>query len=214
MNKQKLSLFLLLIAFAISVVWSFYSFPRQKTVASLKYSNGQAATEKRKQPPAKNQSSQTKGSVSEERVLRVDLLEKNDSVFKGYKRNIFKPVFIDELLQMKQKAGTIKQTIIPQKTVQIAKPAQPQRQIAEPEPPRSALARFTFLGFLQKDGKKTIFLTKGKEIILVKNGERFSSGKYEVRSLTDHALTIVVIENGEEIVVPLLENRPLIAAAK
>lgn len=218
MNKQKLTLFVLLIIFAISLGWSFYAAPRQKTVENLKYSNGQTAIEKRKPAvPAKSSNSPTKAATNDERVLRVDLLEKSDSSFKGYKRNIFKPVFVDELLQMKQKTVAMKPPASTQKLAQqTVKPAQqpPIAVVAKPEPPRSALARFTFLGFLQKDGKKTIFLTRDKDIILVKNGERFSGGRYEVRSLTDQALTIVVVENGEEIVVPLLENRPLIAAAK
>lgn len=215
MNKQKLTLFILLILFILALGWSFYSAPRQKTVATLKYAPGQKASEIRKPVAAVKPTKRLKSDQSgDERVVRLDLLDKSASSFKGYKRNIFKPVFVDELAVMKQKAAALKILPVPQKPVVPVKQPPQQPQVASPETPRTALARFTFLGFLQKDGKKTIFLTKDKEIILVKSGERFSGGRYEVRSLTDQALTILVIENGEEIVVPLTENKPLLAAVK
>lgn len=212
MNKQKLALFVLLILFLVALAWSFYATPRQKTVSTLKYVAGQKAIETRKPVIAVKQSSNSKKeSVDVERVLRLDLLTTDKTYFKGYKRNIFKPVFLDELAQMKQKKSAFKIAALNSKESAMPKFSSQLPQIAQPEAPRSVLARFTFLGFVQKDGKKTIFLSKDKEIILVKNGERFSGGRYEIRSLTEQALTILVVENGEEIVVSLAENRPLIA---
>jgi len=72
------------------------------------------------------------------------------------------------------------------------------------------MATFTFLGFLKKDNKKTIFLSNGKEIFVVKKGDKIS-GKYDVTSVTEEALTITSIQSGGEIVIPLVENRPLAA---
>ena len=34
------------------------------------------------------------------------------------------------------------------------------------------MARYTFLGFLQKDNRKTVFLSRDKEIVLVKKGDK------------------------------------------
>lgn len=211
MNKQKLTLLIVVVLFLCAIAYSFYAMPRQKSVAELKYTTGQKATSPRKTFAVKKTVGDSKKQVSNERVLRLDLLTEQRQGFKGYKRNVFKPVFVDELELMKQKAIT---RTMPQINKIIPSP-QPviQTQIAKPEAPRAALAQFTFLGYLEKDGKKTLFLTKDKEIILVKNGERFSGGKYEISSLTDKLLTILVVENGEEIVVPLFENRPLVASA-
>ena len=71
------------------------------------------------------------------------------------------------------------------------------------------MAQFTFLGFLEKDRHKTIFLAQGKDIFLVKKGERLA-GKYEAVAITDEALTIRVIgEGNNEIIIPLFENQAL-----
>ena len=71
------------------------------------------------------------------------------------------------------------------------------------------VAKFTFLGFLQKDNRKTIFLSKGNEIILVKKGHKIS-GKYEVANITNDALTINLLNSSEQVVIPLMENKALV----
>ena len=48
---------------------------------------------------------------------------------------------------------------------------------------------------------------------LVKKGDKFA-GRYEAKSVTDQALTIVATDSGEEIIIPLLENQPLVAAGR
>jgi hypothetical protein len=80
-----------------------------------------------------------------------------------------------------------------------------------PQPETVALARFTFLGFLKKDAQRTIFLGKDNDIVLVKKGDKIA-GRYEATSITDQALTLFVTDTGGEIVIPLIENRPLAAA--
>jgi hypothetical protein len=141
-------------------------------------------------------------------VLRLDLLNREQPVFKGYRRDIFRPIFVDELKLMKQQAAA-KPALPPPPPLKSGPPVV--LPPAMPEPPRRELARFTFLGFLKKDNQKTIFLTKDKDIVLVKKGDKLPGG-YEAASITDQALTILVIDTGEEIVIPLLENRPLTAA--
>jgi hypothetical protein len=138
------------------------------------------------------------------------LLERDQSGFKGYRRNIFKPIFIDEIAMMKLKAVAIKPPPLPPVAPPPPKIEPP---VAQPETLQSTLARFVFLGYLKKDNRKTIFLSKDKEIILVRKGDKFA-GRYEAKSITDQALTIVATDTGEEIIIPLLENQPLVAAGK
>jgi len=83
-------------------------------------------------------------------------------------------------------------------------------QVVEPTPMQREMATFTFLGFLKKDNRKTIFLSNDKEIFVVKKGDKIS-GKYDVTALTEEAITITSLESGGEIVIPLVENRPLAA---
>ena len=196
MNRQRLILSILLVLLLSALVWGYLNRPRQKTVNSLKNAPGVRAQTVRKQdaPPT---------SAISGNVLRLDLLDREQPLFKGYHRNIFKPVFVDEL-KMMQKAAAVKPVPPP---VHVQKPA-PVLPVVMPEPPRRELARFTFLGFLKKDNRKTIFLSKDKDIFLVRVRD-VMAGRYEATSLTDQALTILVRDSGEEIVIPLLENRAL-----
>ena len=130
----------------------------------------------------------------------MDLLDKDVSGFSGYRRNIFKPLFVDEIKVTKQKAVALKP---PPKPV----PA----PVVEPvliQPEAAPLARFTFLGFLKKGTVKTIFLANEKDILLVKKGDKLA-GRYEATDISDQALTLTVTDTGDEIVIPLIENRPL-----
>jgi hypothetical protein len=209
MNRQRLALFILLILLLLAIVWSYISYPRPKTVSPLKYPPGSHLTaEKKRVTTVAPQAPRNQASS-----LRLDLLEQEQSGFKGYRRDIFKPIFVDELKIMKQKAAAVMPAL---------PPAQPAKTVPAPPPiaappvtqqdvTRTELARFTFLGFLKKDNRKTIFLAKDKDIILVKKGDTFA-GRYQAASITDQALTILVTDTGEEIVIPLIESRQLAAA--
>lgn len=203
MNRQRLILFVLVILFGVAVIWSYTAMPRPKTVSTLKYSPGQQL--KTGALTAKS----LPGTAADSRVLKIGLLEQEKLSFKGYRRNIFKPVFVDELKLLKQKASAVKPPpplpVPPVKTAPV-EPVQP--VVAQPE--SAALARFTFLGFLKKGAHRTIFLAKDKDIILVKKGDKVA-GRYEASSITDQALTLLVTDTGDEIVIPLIENRPLSA---
>jgi hypothetical protein len=215
MNRKKLALFILLIVLALALVWSFMSVPRQKTVTTLKYAPGQTQPTLKTAvaTPAANAVKQisSPAATGDERTLRLDLLEREQSGFKGYRRNIFKPIFSDEIKLMKQKAVAIKPPPIP--PVAVLPPKVEPPPVAQPETLQKTLARFVFLGYLKKDNRKTIFLSKDNDIILVRKGDRFA-GRYEAKSVTDQALTIVATDSGEEIIIPLIENQPLIAAGK
>jgi len=136
-------------------------------------------------------------------TLRLDLLDRQLPDFKGYRRNIFRPIFVDETKMAQVKAATRnRHPVLPPPPPPV--PVQPMVM----EPPRPELAKFTFLGFLQKDKRKIIFLSRDKEIILVKKGDIFA-GRYEASSISDQVLTIRVTDTGEEIVIPLMEYAAL-----
>lgn len=201
MNRQRLILFILVIVLVLAVIWSYSAIPRPKTVAALKSAPGQQAKTAAVKPVTQA------AEAVDSRVLKLNQLDQVQSSFKGYRRNIFKPIFVDELKLLKQKAVAVKPPQLPpppplppQKTV----PAEP--VVAKPE--AAPLARFTFLGFLKKDSQRTIFLAKDKDILLVKKGDKIA-GRYEASSITDQALTLLVTDTGDEIVIPLIENRPL-----
>ncbi|MDU0459785.1 MAG: type II secretion system protein PulP [Geobacteraceae bacterium] len=198
MNRQRLILFILVIVLVCAVIWSYNAIPRLKTVAESKQPTVQQAKAVVVKPKA------TLDETVDSRVLKIGLLEQERTGFKGYRRNIFKPVFADELKLLKQKAVAVKPPQLPPPPATQAVATVP--VVARPE--TAPLARFTFLGFLKKDAQKTIFLAKDKEIILVKKGDKIA-GRYEASSITDQALTLLVADSGDEIVIPLIENRPL-----
>jgi len=202
MNRQKAILAGTLAIFACSLVYSFLHMPKLEKVEKLTYQPGMTAQPKK--------TAQTRGS--DDVRIRLDLLERKQAGLPAGGRNIFQSLF----------DGGIKKPSIPlpppppppprplvPPPVQV--PTVP--QVIEPTPLQREMARFTFLGFLKKENRKTIFLSDGKEIFLVKKGDKISS-KYDVTALTDEALTITSIQDGGEIVIPLVENRPLAAPRK
>lgn len=195
MNRQRLILFILVILFAASVLWSYSTMPRLKTVSSLPAKPAGQQTVRVAAPAKRPVRPADDGSR-----LKMDLLDKDVSGFSGYRRNIFNPLFVDEMKVTKQKAVALKP---PPKPV----PA----PVVEPvliQPEAAPLARFTFIGFLKKGTVKTIFLAKEKDILLVKKGDKLA-GRYEATDISDQALTLTVTDTGDEIVIPLIENRPL-----
>ncbi|QEM67894.1 hypothetical protein FO488_06810 [Geobacter sp. FeAm09] len=209
MNRQRLILFILLIALVAAVIWSFWATPRPKVAPTLKYAPGQrgaagSGTPGRPAPPP--------ALPSDARILRLGLLDQGQDLFKGYRRNIFKPLFVDEIKVMQNRAAALKQV----KPPPLPPPPAPPPKIAPPLTPaeeraqqtRRELARFVFKGFLSKDQQKTIFLSKDSAIFLVKKGDIFEK-RYKAASITEQALTIQVTDTGEEIVIPLMENLSL-----
>ncbi len=199
MNRQRLILFVLVILFGVTALWSYSAMPRLKTVSMP--TNKPSPVVRKPVVTAKEKT----GRVADDGTkLHVELLDVETETFKGYRRNIFRPIFIDELKMKKQKAVAL---IPPPKIVPALPPVQP--AIVQPEAP--PLARFTFLGFLKKGAVRTIFLSKDQDILLVKKGD-IIAGRYQATEISDQALTLTVTDTGDEIVIPLLENRPLATA--
>jgi len=196
MNRQKLVLSVLLALFAVSLVYSFWRMPRQKTVSTLTHTPGAA--------PGKTVTSGQK--VFDDKKLRLDLLERSTGQFSGFKRNIFQPLFQEKrIVHAGPPARTAKPVPLPAPSQAIPSP--------QPSPVQRDMAQFTFLGFLKKDNRKTIFLTSNNEIFLVKKGDRIA-GKYEVVNISDEMIAIHSLENNGEIIIPLIENRPLQVAGQ
>ena len=194
MNRQKLLLFLVLILLIIAVGYAYFRTPRQKAVTQLKFASGGAPSDRTPREAAPK---------PDEKKLHLELLDRNAATFSGFKRNIF---WLPPL----------------KSTIRIPPPPPPPPPPPSPPPPpppaavpdeasvaKAEMAKFTFLGFLQKDARKTIFLSKDNEIILVKKGDRIA-GRYEVANITDDVLTINSIPDGGQIAIPLLENMPLL----
>ena len=198
MNRQKLVLFLLLLVLAGSVAYSVLRAPKEQRVAALKYRPGDSAS------VAAGRGAAAPKAKADESKLHLELLDRNLPRFAGFRRNIFSPIFKEEV-----KLPPFKALPPPPKPVRALPPpplppAQPSaQQIADSE-----LAKFTFLGFLEKNGEKTVFLSSNDEIFLAKKGSNLGP-KFQVTGLSNDAITIKSVAGGREMVIPLVENRAL-----
>ena len=209
MNRQKLALFLLLIGLAGSLAYAFLRFPRQQEVATPKNRPGARATVIRKSTAAPAKDAADSGR------LNIEALEQEIPGFSGFRRNIFSPLFRDESEQ-----AALRLPPPPPPPLKLPPPPPPVPMAAVPPPPppppppsqrqmdEAELGRITFLGFLKKNGEKTVFLAMNNEIILAKKGSKVGT-KFQVTDLTDEAITIKSVNSEGQMVIPLVENRSL-----
>jgi hypothetical protein len=192
MSRQKMVLALLLVIFAISVAYSLLRRPQQRTLDKLKYT-----------PGVKADSARITDRSLDGRKLRLDLLDRELPRFSGFHRNIFRPIFSDEMHLPSVAAKHVLPVSPPQPVIAPPPVVKSPAQVAMED-----VGRFTFLGYLQKGNRRTIFLTKDNEIILLRKGDKIS-GKYEVAAISEEVMTIKLLQGGEQIVIPLQQNRTL-----
>lgn len=204
MNRQRLILAVFLGLFCCSLLYGYLRMPRQKKVDKLKFVTGMTA------PVAAAPAGRDADNVR----LRLDLLDARPGRSSSGGKNIFYGIFTEAPkkaavpLPLPPPPPPPKPQPLPPVDVKPTPPV-----VSEPTILQREMATFTFLGFLKKDNRKTIFLSNGKEIFLVKKGDKIA-GKYDVTALTDEALTISSVHDGGEILIPLIENKPLSAPRK
>lgn len=202
MNRRRLLLSALVLALVASGIWGFLNYPRQKTVAKLKYPPGTRAVADKPRTALVRPGA----SAGESRLLRIDLLEQVPP-YTQYRRNIFSPLFVDRETFMQQQAAA-EAARAAKAAVKALPPAVPAKPPPQPTGIQSELSAFKFHGFLQKDGRKTVFLAKGRDITPLKEGASFA-GRFVVTSITEQVLILKANGTGEEIIIPLIENEPL-----
>lgn len=73
---------------------------------------------------------------------------------------------------------------------------------------QKAVATFTFLGFIESERVKTIFLSRENEIFIVKKGDSILN-EYMIKEITDAKIVIATADGSEVLEITLVENRPL-----
>lgn len=199
MNRKKLVLCLLLLIFAGSVAYSFLGGPKEERATT---------PQKEGETPAGRKAAAAPAGQADATRLHLELLDRELPRFAGFRRNIFSPIFRDEA-----KPPPFKPLPPPPPPVRALPPPPRPVQAAPPPPPPAPvedreLAKFTFLGFLKKNGEKTVFLSNNGEIFLAKKGSGVGA-RFVVTDLTDDAITIRSVAGGNEVVIPLVENKAL-----
>ena len=190
MNRQKLLLLILLLLLVIAVVYAYLRMPKQQSVGRLKYTSGVSQVKINPETTQQN-----------DKKINISLLDTQLSRPSGYKRNIFRLAPLKSSIPV-----SLPPPPLPPPPPPTITPSPPPP--APPSPVRAEMAKFTFLGFLKDESRKTIFLSKDQEIILVKKGDKIAN-RFEVTNLTDEALTISSTTESGQIVIPLVENSPL-----
>lgn len=195
MNRQKLLLSALLGILVLSIAYSFWKMPRQKSIDKLTFAPGSVAKRDKAVAPLLPPSMR----------VHLDLLDRTPESFSGFKRNIFGAIGQENRVVVAKHSRKSKKVAVV--------PPLPPPPVPQPPPVQRDMAQLTFLGFLKKDNKKTIFLTGNNEIFLVKKGDVIM-GRYKVSDITNEALTVRSSLDGAETVIPLIENRPLIVSGQ
>jgi len=189
MNRKKLLLCALLLVLLLALFYAFWASPRQERIAR----SGSSSPRTTASPAT---------SKGDDRVVRLDLLEQSGGEFKGIQRDLF---------------GTL---YPPPKVVKRPPPpvvVPPPPPVVRPPTPveivRRELARFTFMGYLRKQERWTIFLSAGSEIFLVQEGDRFGqNNQFHAVEITPQQLVIEQASQGR-IVIPLVEKQPLVPSS-
>ncbi len=116
--------------------------------------------------------------------LRLDLLDAPRPPYKGIKKNIFSPLKFP----------------VPKSSKKEPTPEVKAEPVVKPPPPPSPLETFRssvrFMGFLEKDKDRTVFLTRGDDVFLVKRGD-IIEGRFRVAEITDTLLRFSDEVSGE-----------------
>lgn len=189
MNRKRLLLTVLLLVLAGALVYAYLAMPTRERLAAR---NG---TEN----PGR---SAVATAAPEGTELRLDLLEEKQEPFPGYRKNIFGSI----LPPPPEPAPAPKPVAPPPPTPQPAPEPAPAPSSAQRE-----LARFTFLGYLEKEGEKSVFLGRDENLFVVSQGSRFGSeNQFRVAELTPEQLTITQQGDERRIVVELVDQSPLV----
>lgn len=192
MNRKRLLLAALVGLLLLSLAYAFWAMPRQEKAPP------RAETPR---PAAKKAAAGKKAPPPADR-LHLGLLAQEPQEFPGAKRDIFR-----------FHGGWAP----PVEELEAAMPAPIDVEPPPPPPPptpeellRAAVTRITFLGFLEKGGVRTVFLSSGGELFLVKAGEAFGRDKALVaREINAKELVIGWLQGPELVRVQLIENEAL-----
>lgn len=136
--------------------------------------------------------------VSGEKIEKVkEPLKTDKKPYKGVIRNPFQPLYPPP----------------PPPPVVILKPAPPPVPASfpvittkGPSPAQIESGRIKFLGFLQKEGDRKIFLSKEKEVFIVKKGDNI--GLFEVGDISDSSVTLIARDTKEEFKLTIEDVKP------
>ncbi len=197
MNRQRLVLACLAAVLALSLLYAFWAMPRQEKAPPRPVTATPAVGPAKAGKPAPVRKTEKPARAPADRLL-LDLLNREPQAFPGAGRDIFH-------------LGGRVLAVVEAEPVKVEPPPEPPKPPPTPEEIlKGSLKDIIFLGFLDKGGKRTVFLNSGGEVFLVKAGERFGKEKELIaREITAKHLVVGWVDGPETVKVQLLENEKL-----
>ena len=195
-RSQWLTLFLLLGIWAVVAIWIIAAAPEPQR-APLAYVTGKADRANASRPQA--------GAGLK---VNLDLLaaarRRAQEAFVAPK-NIFAPLPTEKVAPAHAKRPTPGSPAVPAVTAPaVPRPPSPEELAAEAA--RQELAQFRYLGYLSRDGGQQAFLSKGKELYIVRTDETIEQ-RVRVKAVTPTSVTLQEPRSQAERTVPLVEGK-------
>jgi hypothetical protein len=194
MNRKRLTLVILVGLLIVCLGYAFWATPRQEI----------AAPKSAVKPVKRSGNTVKQDRMSVDSVVFQSGESADEKVpFPGAKRDIF------NFFVRKPVAPPRPQVVAPPPPTPVA----PRPVMPQPDPlvqMQRALGKFTFLGFLEKNSVKSIFLKSSSDIYVVKVGQSFGEeDEFYVDSITDQELVARHKQQGSTVTVKLVENEQL-----
>ena len=196
MNRKRMILASLLGVLALCLVYAYFATPR------LEKAPPRSASKRTRSAVAKAPD-KLQSKVSQERI-DFTFLEVEEQEFPGATRDVFRFV---------QRRPEPTAVVIEEPEVQTPPPVVIEEPMVPVEVVQQALAQFTFLGFLDKGGEKTVFLSSEGSLFLAKRGEKFGLDlEFTVEDISGDLLLVRPDGRDFLIDIPLIEHQKLQAS--
>jgi len=197
-RSQWLTLCILLGIWAGVAIWVVADAPAPQRVP-LKYVTGRAS-----------RTDASRSQAGSGLKVNLDLLaaarRRADKAFTAPK-NIFAPLPTEKVAPTRAKRSAPVSKPAPAAAAAVpAVPPPPSPEELAAQAARQELAQFRYLGYLSRDGKEEAFLSKGKELYIVRNDEMIEQ-RVLVKTVTATGVTLQEPRSRVERTVPLVEGK-------
>jgi hypothetical protein len=184
-NKKNIILAVSICLFAVALLYRMTHVYKQPKVAALTYTGEKIKTRVDKT------SQKTLANSVQEPLLRLDRFLNPQTHLKEAKRNIFSGQAVVE-----EQEKPLSESASKQESGTEASSSNVENQIEDD------LSTFKSFGYIERGGERILFIEKGKQIMLVRKGDRIE-GKYIVQDISKNELTLTVIANNETVHIDL-----------
>ena len=185
-NRKRVVLAVLICLFAVSLIYRITHPYKQPKVDSLTYSSGNLKG--RNSKALKKESSV---SYAEESLIKMDMFLNPPP----HSRVQIKDIFSEQ--DVTDNMGVLSDGSQSEQISGIGENVTNQEKKIEDD-----LSNLRAFGYMEGEGEKILFIERGKQILLIRKGDRIE-GKYLVKDITKTQLILTVVDNDENVYIDL-----------